>query len=174
MSKKNPKNEFEVWVEEVRSGKYPHLYIEPDTGLIGLSEEMTAKFKELLNRDLFESSPYLREEGLFDITIKDKKLLRQNEGMMLVFTINKDNNNSSELVETSGTSPQYYKAGFFYDGFGKDFDLEFILHRLTIGAQATIRISKNYKGTQYYIRYISQGEYAVGYRKEPNEKEKNL
>lgn len=160
MSMKNPKNEFEVWVEEVHSGKYPHLYIEPDTGLIGLSEEMVAKFKKIdAKYDLYKSAAHLREEGMFDITIVKCESMYSADGLNIIFTL--DTEEEIDGIKT------VYKAGIFYDGFAPDSDIELVTHNLVADAKATIRLSKNYRGDQYYVRYVSTAGREAGNLEEP-------
>lgn len=144
--------------KEVESGKIEKLKINPDTKLI----EPTQNFKKEIER-YFETKseakniPYIRQEGTFEVKLIKKQNLETKDGIILTFETN---------------TGEVYKAGIFFDGFSQsDDDIEDVIDLLQSGQQMVIRISKNFRNTKYYVRYLKfildGTTYEAGNKEEP-------
>jgi len=107
------------------------------------TEELKERIRSLLNKST-PTIPYLRKEGVFDITLINKQSMETKEGVMFTFKLIDDDT--------------VYKAGIFYDGFSYSDDeiipVDVLVDIIPLNSDLTIRLSKNFRGTNFYIRYI--------------------
>lgn len=167
------------YMNRVRAGEFEKLYINED-GLIDIKDEkMRAEIAALAEKiknkpkDPFDEASYLNQEGYFKIKLIVKKKFKNVYGTIFIFNIlsaltpDKNNITYSEIQNESIDYNKMYKAGFFEDSLtytDEDTlpDIETLLTLLEPEDECIIRLSKNYRGTKFYVRYLEARGHRVG------------
>lgn len=137
------------YLDKIVKNEVPEVFINSEDR-IEITDVLKNKIKNVMSdkTNLFESTPYLKKEGLFDVTLLDMRQLKSSDGVMF-------------LIEYDNT---VYRVGIFYNGFScsSTTQIENLLSLLQPGDVITIRLGKNFRGTRYYIRYIKCKESEIG------------
>lgn len=167
------------YMNRVRAGEFEKLYINED-GLIDIKDEkMRAEIAALAEKiknkpkDPFDEASYLNQVGYFKIKLIVKKKFKNVYGTIFIFNIlsaltpDKNNITYSEIQNESINYNKMYKAGFFEDSLtytDEDTlpDIETLLALLEPEDECIIRLSKNYRGTKFYVRYLEARGHRVG------------
>lgn len=161
------------YINRVKAGEFETLYINEDGFIDVKDEKLRAEIAELAERirnkptTLFDSADYLHQEGLFKIKLVSKKELKTHYGKVLLFKIISDLDNPDSKFDPD----KLYKAGLFYGGitYTEDDtlpDIELMATLIEPEDECIIRLSKNYKGDKFYIRYIEARGHRVGRKEE--------
>lgn len=182
---KKPKKFNKVTTEymnRVRAGEIDKLYINEDGLIDTYDPELKARNKAMADKirnkpkKLFQQAEYLSQEGHFKIKLIAKNNFKTVYGTILIFKvistlIPSTYNSYSEIENDFIDNDKLYKAGFFEESVTlteEDTlpDMDTLITMLQPEDECIIRLSPNYRGTKFYIRYLEFKEDRVGRREE--------
>ena len=174
------------YINRVKAGEFENWCIDED-GFINVKDkkmrtEIAALAEKIRNKpkDLFDEADYLNQEGYFKVKLITKKRFTKVYGTILIFNIvsvlTPDANDItySEIQNESIECNKMYKTGLFQESLtytDEDTlpDIESLLTLIEPEDECILRLSKNYRGTKFYIRYIEARGHRVGRKYEDDE-----
>lgn len=160
-------------IEKIKRGEVEGLCIDENNYINVSDPELRVKIHELAEQirnkpnDIFDTTEYFNQEGLFRIKFVKSRELKTKSGYILVFNLIDDLQNPDVIIDKD----KFWKAGLFESGMTYTyddtlFDITDLLTLLHSGDECIIRLGKNYRGTKFYIRYIESDEHKIGLREE--------